>query len=121
VSTFLANAELVVITSTSTDRLGDVVDDAMPILPPGTKGIPASVLEKTRKVYVPESDELRTVRWYAGRVSSAHASAIPQGARLYDLKSGRTYIVDETTPAVRSIMGAIETTLDLRRVEAPPA
>lgn len=121
-SSFLANALLYVITATTTDALGDVIDSAV-VIPPdaAASAIPASVIERTRKVYVPESDELRTVRWYVGRVSNVHLGQMPQGARLYDLKSQRTYIVDEVTSGVRSITGAVETTLDLRRVEATPA
>lgn len=121
-SSFIANALLYVITATATDNLGDVVDSAV-VIPPNaaTLAIPASVIERSRKVYVPESGELRTVRWYAGRVSNAHLGQTPQGARLYDLKSQRTYIVDEVLNGARSITGAVEQTLDLRRVEPTPA
>lgn len=120
-STFLANAALYPLTAVTTDRLGDVVD-VVETLPADAadRAIPASVIEKTKKVYVPESNELRTIRWYAGTISPARAAEVSQGIRLYDLKTGLTYVVDETTPGRRSIAGVLDTRLDMRLLSETP-
>jgi hypothetical protein len=121
-STFLANASLYPLTVTTTDRLGDVVDvvEAIPA-DAAEHAIPASLIEKTKKVYVPETNELRTIRWYAGTISPARAAEVAQGIRLRDLRTGLTYVVDETTPGRRSIAGVLDTRLDLRLLSETPS
>lgn len=120
-STFLANALLYPLRAIAETDLGDEVDAEVTIPSnAATLAIPASVLEKTKRVYVPESDELRTIRWYAGTLSTARAAEFAQSDRLYDLKSGRTFIVDEVAPARRSIMGTVDTRVDMRLLSEAP-
>jgi hypothetical protein len=120
-SSFLANALLYPLTAVTTDRFDDEVDAVEAIPADAAKhAIPASVIEKSRKVFVPESDELRTVRWVAGTLSAARAAEVAQTDRLYDLKSGRTYVVDEVTSPRRSIMGSLDAKLDLRLLSEIP-
>lgn len=75
-------------------------------------GIPASILEQTRRVTTPDQATPRVVRWHAGRLPGG--TDVRAGDRLVDEQGGAVYLVD----AISSNGGAshgMDVLLDLRR------
>lgn len=111
-SVFLATTTAQVVRGSTVNALGDDVAGVAVVA--GLAKVPVSIIEKGRKVYLPESGELRTVRYVVGRARSN--VDIRKGDRLVDNRTGNTYLVDEVTGGERSIAGTQPLVFDLRHV-----
>ena len=108
---FAATTRASVYRGTTTNPLGDDVDDnTTPVL--GLEDIRASLIERMRTVMDPASGERRTVRYCVGRLSPD--VVIAQGDRIRDNVTGHLYALDEFTLTPRTIGGQSALVLDLR-------
>lgn len=107
-----ATTRAAILRSTPTeDTLGDEVEgEASPVA--GLDDFPAAITEKTRAVFDPASGEVRTIRYYVGRVPSK--VTLEPGDRLKDNRTGRIYTIEEDERTPRSISGRSSFTLDLK-------
>jgi hypothetical protein len=76
--------------------------------------MPIGLTERSRRVYLPETDELRTIRYGDGRVTGTFD--VRKGDRLHDLRTGRWWSVNETDDGGHTIAGTSDLLLDLREV-----
>lgn len=95
----------------SKDALGYAKGDPGEVVIPD---IPFGLVEKTREVWLPETQELRTVRKHTGRAEPRHD--IRRGDIIEDLADGRRYAVDERTLPTKGLAGHRRLTLELRYV-----
>lgn len=103
-----ATTTLSVLRGTSTDGYGDEVDtDTI-----AATGIPASLVEQTRRVTSRDDPTPRIVRYTVGRVTAG--TDITDQDRIRDERTGDTYIVDAVS-AMTSAAVAADLRLDLRR------
>jgi hypothetical protein len=104
----LATTRLTVYRGTTTDAYGDDQDTNTPV----ATGIPASLVEQSRRVTTRDDPTPRVVRYAVARVTAG--TDITDQDRLVDERTGAVYIVDAvssmTSPAVAS-----DLRLDLRR------
>lgn len=113
----LATTTCAVIRGETTDALGDDIPSGIVVV--GLEKLPFSIKEKSRKVYVPESDELRTVRYVVGRATpTAKALQIIATDRIRDNSTLKIYVVDEITGGERGISGTRPLVFDLRHLGA---
>lgn len=103
-----ATTTLTVYRGTSTDAYGDVQDVNTPV----HTGIPASLVEQTRRVTTRDDPTPRIVRYAVGRVTSG--TDITDQDRLLDERTGGIYIVDAVS-TMNSAAVAADLRLDLRR------
>lgn len=97
----------------TTNALGDQVDLPLVAETALASEVPASLIERSKIVVLPETFERRTVRWTAGRVSAVHG--VKKADRLKDDRTGAVYFVDEVT-TVKSMGRVTELALDLRLI-----
>lgn len=108
---FLATCRASIYRATTVTALGDTLDDnSTPVV--GLEDVPASLIEKSRKVYDQASGELRTIRYCVGRL--VPGTDIRKGDRIKDNTTGTMYALDELTIKPRSISGSSDLVLDLR-------
>jgi hypothetical protein len=103
-----ATTTLSVLRGTSTDGYGDEVDTDTP----HATGIPASLVEQTRRVTTRDDPTPRIVRYAVGRVTAG--TDVTDQDRIRDERTGATYIVDAVS-AMNSAAVAADLRLDLRR------
>lgn len=103
-----ATTTLTVYRGTTTDVYGDLADNNII----AASGIPASLVEQTRRVTTRDDPTPRIVRYAVARVTSG--TDITDQDRLYDEQTGATYIVDATS-SMNSAAVAADMRLDLRR------
>lgn len=103
-----ATTTLSVLRGTSTDGYGDEVDTDTIV----ATGIPASLVEQTRRVTSRDDPTPRIVRYAVGRVTAG--TDITDQDRLRDERTGDTYIVDAVS-SMNSAAIAADLRLDLRR------
>lgn len=113
--TFIATEKVAVMRGTSTDALGNEIDSEEVV--DGLDAVFVSIIEKSRRVYLPESSELRTVRYGVGRATPG--TDIRQGDRLRSARTGRTWIVNEVSGGERTIAGFRALVFDLRTGDNP--
>lgn len=92
----------------SKDARGEIVDVDVAV---GT-AVSFSLVEKTRKVWSPETLELHTVRYFAGRCYSN--VDVLKGDRILDNATGLRYVVDELITPTRGLAGHASLSLELR-------
>lgn len=108
---FMATTRASIYRATKDNGLGDMVDDnTTPVA--GLTDLPASLIEKSRKIFDPASEAIRTVRWCVGRFTPG--TDIQVGDRIKDNVTGTFYALDEVTTTRRSIAGSRDLVLDLR-------
>jgi len=87
--TFVATTTVSIFRGTIADEYGDDKDADIPI----ATEVPASIIERSRRAFVPVDGQDRVVRYARGRFSPAQD--IREGDRVRD-KNGVTYVVEET-------------------------
>ncbi len=105
----------------TTDDLGDDVDDLTVVATPladQMKGrdladFPVSIIERTRREFDEASNAWRTIRYYAGRVPSY--VPVLAGDRIRDNADARIFIVSEAEAARRGLAGRSTVTLTMKR------
>lgn len=117
-STFLANTTVNLYRGSTTDALDDEGDDDLTDAedpgPVNAEPVPFSLIERSRKVYLPESNELRTIRYGIGRCKPT--LDVRKNDRIRDLVTGRLWVVNEVSGGGRTIAGHADLSLDLRAV-----
>jgi hypothetical protein len=103
-----ATTTLSVLRGTGTDGYGDEVDTDKIV----ATGIPASLVEQTRRVTTRDDPTPRIVRYAVGRVTAG--TDITDQDRIRDDRTGDTYIVDAVS-TMNSAAVAADLRLDLRR------
>jgi hypothetical protein len=103
-----ATTTVAVLRSTATDAYGDETDTNTAV----HTGIPASLIEQTRRVTTRDDPTPRVVRYAVGRVTAG--TDITDQDRLRDERTGQVYIVDAVS-AMSSAAVAADLRLDLRR------
>lgn len=104
----VANTKVSILRGTTTDAYGDEKDTDTPI----ATGIPASLVEQSRRVTTRDNPTPRIVRYAVARVPAR--TDVTDQDRLLDERTGATYIVDAVSgmanPAIE-----VDRRLDLRR------
>lgn len=103
-----ATTTLTVLRGTSTNAWGDEIDTDTPRY----TGIPASLVEQTRRVTTRDDPTPRIVRYAVGRVTAG--TDITDQDRIRDERTGAVYIVDAVS-SMNSAAVAADLRLDLRR------
>lgn len=103
-----ATTTIAVLRGTSTDGYGDEIDTDTPV----RTGIPASLIEQTRRVTTRDDPTPRIVRYAVGRVTAG--ADITDQDRVRDERTGAVYIVDAVS-SMNSAAVAADLRLDLRR------
>lgn len=92
-----ANCKVTILRGTEANQYNDLVDSDVAV----RTGIPASILEQGRRVYLPAEAAFRIIRSYAGRVGAE--VDIQKDDRLRDERTGVVYLVtdlaDSRSPA----------------------
>lgn len=96
---------------TTKDALGDEVESDVVV--PGFESFPFSAIEKTRREFDESSNAWRTVRYFAGRVSSR--VPVRAGDRIRDLRDGAIFSIDEAERMPRGLGGRSSVTLTMKR------
>jgi hypothetical protein len=104
----LATTTVTVYRGTSTDAYGDEQDTDTPV----HTGIPASIVEQSRRVTTRDDPTPRIVRYAVGRVTAG--TDITDQDRLRDERTGAVYIVDAVSQMTSAAVAA-DVRLDLRR------
>lgn len=104
----LATTTVTVYRGTSTDDYGDEQDTDTPV----HTGIPASIVEQSRRVTTRDDPTPRIVRYAVGRVTAG--TDITDQDRLRDERTGAVYIVDAVSQMTSAAVAA-DVRLDLRR------
>ncbi|MER5715720.1 hypothetical protein [Streptomyces sp. NPDC002132] len=104
----IATTSVSILRGTTTDAYGDEQDTDTPI----HTGVPASLVEQSRRVTTRDDPTPRIVRYAVARVPAG--TDVTDQDRLLDERTGAIYIVDAvsamTNPAI-----AVDRRLDLRR------
>ncbi|GGW98719.1 hypothetical protein [Streptomyces chartreusis] len=104
----IATTKVTILRGTEEDEFGDERDTDTPI----ATGIPASLVEQTRRVSGRENPTPRTVRYAVARVPAG--TDITDNDRVLDERTGDKYIVDAVSgmanPAIQ-----VDRRVDLRR------
>ena len=104
----VATTTLAILRGTTTDGYGDEQDTNTPI----ATGIPASLIEQSRRVTTRDDPTPRIVRYAVARVPAR--TDVTDQDRVRDERTGAVYIVDAvssmTNPAIQ-----VDRRLDLRR------
>lgn len=104
----LATTTLTVYRGTSTDAYGDEQDTSTIV----HTGIPASLVEQTRRTTTRDDPTPRVIRYTVGRVTAG--TDITDQDRLKDERTGVVYIV-EAVSSMTSAAVAADLRLELRR------
>lgn len=103
-----ATTTLSVLRGTTTDDFGDQQDTNTIV----ARGLPASLVEQTRRVTTRDDPAPRVIRYATGRVTAG--TDITDQDRVRDERTGATYIV-EAVSTMNSAAVASDLRLDLRR------
>lgn len=109
----VATTRVTVLTGTTTSEWGDVVDSNAPSTDPKLRGIPASLVERTRLVTTPESTVPRVIRYSVCRLKGG--LAVGAEDRIRDDRTGQIYAITAVTPPT-GIGHTPDLRLDLKRV-----
>lgn len=84
----LANRTVAVLRGETTDVYGDPADDNST---PVARGVPASIVEQSRRVFDPSSDRVQIIRFWTGRLPAGTQLQI--GDRLQDEQTSDIFAV----------------------------
>jgi len=110
VSGFIATTTVTILRGEETDGYGDPVDSNVPV----RARVPASIIERDQRVFVPAENRTTIVKQHTGRVRAN--VDIRTGDRLRDEKDQSIYLV-EGVSRPRSPIGGGTVRLVLRRVD----
>ena len=82
-----ASCKISILRGTEINSYGDEVDTTTPVY----SGVRCSLLEQTRRVYLPAEGATRIIRSYAGRVGPG--TDLRKDDRIRNERNGRTYLV----------------------------
>lgn len=108
--TFQPNTTLDVLRGTATTPMGDEIETTDG--PAHLSNLPASLIERTRRVFMPESGEVRTVRYGIARLKPG--TDVKNTDTLRDRTTGRLWEVNEISGGERTLAGRSDLVLDLR-------
>lgn len=100
-----------ILSGSSTDDLGDVLEGTTV----SASGVPASILERTKRVFTPTDQRVQTITYYTGRLPAG--TAVTVANRVRDDVSGAVYAIDNVSALVSPVMTP-DLRLDLRRVSS---
>ena len=103
------NTTLSVLSSTTTDSHGDVVDTATA----SATGVPALLLTGTKRVWLPDSGTVRQVSYWTAFVPPT--TAVEIGDRVKDERSEQVYVVAGVAVPTTSLT-TFDAILDLQKV-----
>lgn len=103
-----ATTTVSVLRGTSTNAFGDEIDTDTPVY----TGIPASLVEQTRRVTTRDNPTPRIVRYAVGRVTAG--TDVTDQDRVKDERTNEVYIV-EAVSSMNSAAVSADLRLDLRR------
>ncbi|MEU1272984.1 hypothetical protein [Streptomyces sp. NPDC005799] len=104
----IATTKVTILRGTSTDAYGDEQDTDTPV----ATGIPASLIEQTRRVTTRDNPTPRIVRYAVVRLPAG--TDVTDQDRLLDERTGVKYIVDADSFMTNPAM-AVDIRLDARR------
>lgn len=84
-----ATCRVSILRGTETNGYGDTVDSETAV----RSGVPCSLIEQTRRVYLPDEGATRIIRSYAGRVGPE--TDLRKDDRIRNERNGRTYLVTD--------------------------
>lgn len=93
-----ANCTISILRATETDGWGDTVDSEVPIY----SGVRCSLVEQTRRTYLPAEQATRVIRSYAGRVGAG--TDLRKDDRIRDERTGVVYLVLELGDPLSAVM-----------------
>jgi len=96
----VATTTVSILRGTTTDGYGDTVDDNTG--QPVATGVPASILEQNRRVFLPAEQAVRIVRTYAARVGPE--IDVRKDDRLLDEQTNTIYLVTDLSDPHASVM-----------------
>lgn len=109
-SAFLPTTTVAILRGETLDEYGDPVDSDIPV----RGGVPVSLIERDRRVYVAAESRTTIVRQVTGRARPD--ADIQEQDRLRDERSGSIYLV-EAVSRPSSPVGMADVRLVLRRVD----
>ncbi|HMG61317.1 MAG TPA: hypothetical protein VK599_00050 [Streptosporangiaceae bacterium] len=109
----IANTRATILTGTTTDEFGDVIDSATPGADPRQRGFPASITQSSKTITTPEQPTPRVIRTHIAQLP-ADTPVGPED-RLRDDVTGTVYAITAVT-AERGIGHAPDVRLDLKQV-----
>lgn len=117
----IATTRAALLRGSTTDALGDEVDDLVVVGTPlgdlaqgrDLANFPASIIEKSRREFDEASNAWRTVRYFAGRVPSY--VPVKAGDVIRDRTTAALYIVSEVEGMARGLAGRSSVTLTMKR------
>jgi hypothetical protein len=104
----IATTRISILRGTTTDAYGDEQDTNTPI----ATGVPASLIEQSRRVTSRDNPTPRIVRYAVARVPAR--TDITDQDRVLDERTGATYIVDAVSAMANPAM-QVDRRVDLRR------
>lgn len=104
----VATTKVSILRGTTTDAYGDEQDTDTPV----HTGIPASLVEQSRRVTTRDDPTPRIVRYAVARVPAS--TDVTDQDRLLDERTGAKYIVDAVSAMTNPAL-AVDRRLDLRR------
>lgn len=104
----LATTTIAILRGTTTDAFGDEVDTDTAV----HTGIPASLVEQTRRVTTRDDPTPRIVRYAIARVGAG--TDVTDQDRVRDERTGAVYIIEATSSMANAALTA-DLRLDLRR------
>lgn len=107
----LATTKLAFFRGTTTNDLGDEVDNnSTPVV--GLEARAATVIDTSKRVQDPASGLWRTVRYKRARMTNPNLD-VHEGDRVIDLTTDALLTVDDITRTPRTLAGGATLTLDL--------
>jgi hypothetical protein len=98
-----------VLRGSSTNDYDDEVDEPVPV----HTGVPFSLIERTRRTYLPAEGANRVIRSYTGRTT--HGTDIRKGDRIRDERTARIYVVTDLNDDPGSPVHRPDMVLELSR------
>lgn len=111
-SSVLATTKVAVYRATTQNALGDEVDNNDTPVSLSMAALPASIIERSKRVQDPASGIWRSIPVFKCRLVDPSLD-IRKGDRVRDLRTGKLMTVDSITRTPRSLAGAASLTLDL--------
>lgn len=94
---------------TTEDMFGDLVDNATPI----ASGVPAAIMERRERVFLPNTSEPRIIHYYTCRL--LYGTAVTTDNQIKDETTGAIYAIENIT-GLQSPVKRQPLRLDMRRV-----
>lgn len=106
----LANRTVAVLRGEATDDYGDPVDVDTSV----ATGLPASIVERSRRVFDPASDRTQIVRYWTGRLPAG--TDVRVGDRLQDEQTSEIFVIQSFSAQQRLVHDG-EVRVDLAKIQ----